>query len=100
MASRREFGKVLVLAALSGAPPTSAATQEKSAAEVGGAPLADALVEVVRAQSGAYLNAEDLTRVRADFKDYVPFLERLRQFKLTNADEPDVTFSAVTRRWL
>lgn len=61
--------------------------------------LAEALVSVVRAQSSQYLTAADIERVRSDFKDYIPQLERLRSVKLANSDEPDVTFAALTKRW-
>ena len=61
-------------------------------------PLASELADVVRAQSGAHLTPEEMERVRADFRDYVPLLERLRAFKLVNADEPDFTFGALTKR--
>jgi hypothetical protein len=61
--------------------------------------LAEALVGVVRAQSGQYLDAADLDRIRADFKDYVPALERLRSVTLANSDEPDYTFASLTKRW-
>jgi hypothetical protein len=31
--------------------------------------------------------------------DLLALVERLRRFPLVNADEPDVTFSALTKRW-
>ena len=86
--SRRTFAKSLAAAAVvSGATIASAQKAD------------DAFVAVVQAQSGKYLDAADLERIRADFKDYVPLLERLRAVKLSNSDEPDFTFASLTKRW-
>ena len=91
--SRRDFARAVATATL--AIPIAAAgdpaLRERS-------PLAAELADVVRAQSGAHLTPEEMERVRADFREYVPLLERLRAFKLVNADEPDFTFGALTKR--
>ena len=55
------------------------------------APLAIALAGVVSAQSGRHLTADEMQRIYDNFKEYVPFLERLRAYELVNADEPDFT---------
>jgi len=52
-------------------------------------PLAKALTELTRAQYGAHLNDEELALIDKDFQEYAASLERLRAFKLVNADEPD-----------
>ncbi len=97
--TRRSFAKVV--AAASAALPIVAADllAQTPSSESPPSPLAEALVGVVRAQSGQHLDDADIERIRADFKDYVPLLERLRSSKLTNADEPDYTFASLTKRW-
>ena len=90
--SRRDFAKAV--AAFTAAIPVASA----GAAEDTGAPLAAELADVVRAQSGEHLTPEEMERVRADFRDLVPVLDRLRAFKLVNADEPDFTFAALAKR--
>ena len=62
-------------------------------------PLAIALTGVVSAQSGRYLDADEMQRIYDNFKEYVPFVERLRAFELVNADEPDFTFQSLVERW-
>jgi hypothetical protein len=39
-----------------------------------------------------------MKRIEKDFQDYLPYLEPLRDFKLANSDEPDFTFTSLTRR--
>ena len=87
--TRRDFAKVVALV------PVAALAEEAPKA----APLASAMTEVVRAQSGAFLDDADLQRVATDFHDSMSALERLRAFPLANSDEPDVTFAAGVRRW-
>ena len=62
-------------------------------------PLAIALAGVVSAQSGQYLNEAEMQKVFDDFKDYIPYVEGFRDYKLTNADEPDFTFHSLVQRW-
>ena len=90
--SRRQFAKALAALPLVAVP--GVAQEEKPPS-----PLAGALLEVVRAQSGQHLDSEELARIEKDLKEWAPAVERLRQFKLTNADEPDFSFSSLTRRW-
>ena len=58
-------------------------------AEEARAGVGSALTEVVRAEYGKFLSAEELERIGKDLQDYVPLLARLRAVKLVNADEPD-----------
>ena len=90
--SRRDFAKAVAAASVI-LPVVSAGAGEETRA-----PLAAELADVVRAQSGAHLTPEEMERVRADFREYVSLLERLRAFPLVNADEPDFTFGALTKR--
>ena len=57
-------------------------------------PLAEAYGEVARLRFGAHLSAEQLEAVRRDLEGNVRTAERLRAFKLSNADEPDFVFNA------
>jgi hypothetical protein len=81
-------------------PPTAAKTAgvEKPDAKRP-TPLAIALAGVVSAQSGQYLNEAEMQKVFDDFKDYIPYVEGFRDYKLTNADEPDFTFHSLVQRW-
>ena len=92
--SRRHFAKTLTVLPLAAVDVFAQTPEEKPPV-----PLGKALAEVVRAEFGNHLNDEELERIGKDFQDYVPLLERLRAFKLANSDEPDVTFSSLTRRW-
>lgn len=93
--SRRRFAKSLVAAAAA----LPALAQTPAAAVVPPSALGRALTELTRAQYGQHLHGDDLARMEKDFQDSVPVLERFRGFKLTNADEPDVTFGALVDRW-
>jgi hypothetical protein len=71
------------------APPD---TGHAAAAEV--SDEARALAEVVRRRYGEHLDAEDLTGIGRDLDGDLQAIKRLREVKLVNADEPDVTFRA------
>jgi hypothetical protein len=89
MPTRREFAKAVALATVSGAVlPASADTASPNA-----------FAALVKAQSGRYLTSDEMKRVRSDFAEYAKHLESFRAFKLTNGDEPDVTFQALAKRW-
>ena len=90
--SRRTFAKTVAALPL-------AATDLFGEPKADEKPLATALTSVVRAQSGQHLTREEMNRVAADFSDYAPYIEKLRAFRLTNADEPDFTFASLTKRW-
>lgn len=57
-------------------------------------PLAEAYAEAARLRFGDKLDAEQLTRLKRDMEGNVRTAERLRAYKLKNADEPDFVFSA------
>lgn len=96
--TRRTFAK-RVAAAGAALPLVASDLLAQAPAPAPQSPLADALVRVVRAQSGQYLDAEDMKRIDAAYKEYVPQLERLRSVKLSNSDEPDYTFTSLMKRW-
>jgi hypothetical protein len=95
--TRREFAKSLALAGavapLVAVPAIDATAQPKPSA------LGDALTNVIVATYGQHLTAQELDRISRDMQEYVPSIENLRKFELTNADEPDFTFHALTERW-
>jgi len=96
--SRRHFAKSLAVAAAAiplNRPEALAQTSPQAAVR---SPLASALAVVVRAQHGKHLSEDEMKRIEKDFQDYIPYLDRFRDFKLVNSDEPDFTFSSLTRR--
>ncbi len=92
MISRRTFAKSIAAATV-GAPLALAEEKEKPTA------IAKAMTEVVRAQSGQFLDIAEMEKIEKEIGEYAPRLERFRSFKLTNSDEPDFTFAALTKRW-
>ena len=93
--TRREFAKALALLAAAPAAMASAAGQEAESDKPD--PLADtakALTDIVRGRYGKYLSEEQLRAVQRRIHGSLRSGELLRQFKLTNADEPAVTFRA------
>ncbi|MCA1564311.1 MAG: hypothetical protein LC803_01380 [Acidobacteria bacterium] len=57
-------------------------------------PVAEAYAEVARLRFGDKLTPEELARMKRDIEGNVRTAERLRAFKLKNADEPDFIFIA------
>ncbi len=57
-----------------------------------------AQAELVRTEFGQFLAGEELERIRKDFADSAPFLQKFRDVELKNSDEPDFTFRALTKR--
>jgi hypothetical protein len=55
---------------------------------------ADALTALVRARYGRHLTEAQLRSVRRRVLGHLASADHLRSVKLTNADEPDFTFSA------
>ena len=96
--TRRDFAKSLAIGAV-GPMIGSAEILAQTPPVPPSSPLAKALSEVVRASYAAHLDRAELERVDHDFRQYAQTLERLRRFKLTNADEPDFTFAALAERW-
>lgn len=68
--------------------PTPAAQQNPPS------PVAEAYAEVGRLRFGEKLSADELARMKRDIESNVRTAERLRAFKLQNADEPDFIFIA------
>ncbi len=68
--------------------PTPAAPQNAPS------PVAEAYAEVGRLRFGEKLSADELARMKRDIEGNVRTAERLRAFKLKNADEPDFIFIA------
>lgn len=109
---RRQFLKTVGLAgittalvapALTGAPGPAAApgpapspapappdTTKAAAPEVG--EDARALAGIIERRHGRHLSKEQLASIARDFDGDLKALERLRQVKLANGDEPDFTF--------
>ncbi|HZH30427.1 MAG TPA: hypothetical protein VEY11_06650 [Pyrinomonadaceae bacterium] len=73
------------------APPTTLPTPQAATQP---SPVAVAYAEIARLRFGAKLSPEDLTRMTRDMEGNVRTAERLRAFKLKNADEPDFIFIA------
>lgn len=69
--------------------PSPATTQQDKPS-----PLAVAYAEVARARFGQQVSAEQFEQIKKDLEGNVRVAERLRAFKLQNADEPDFVFSA------
>jgi len=73
------------------APPSPPAG-ETAPAEISAE--ARALGEVVRHRYGEHLSGDDLQAITRDLNGDLRGMKRLREVKLANADEPDMTFHA------
>ncbi len=82
--SRRHFAKSIIAAGA--ALPLTAQTPATPAPQVC-VPYAE------------HLAPEELDRIRKDFADAAPYMEKFRKFVLANADEPDFTFQPLAERW-
>ncbi|HEY0098858.1 MAG TPA: hypothetical protein VGB76_07880 [Pyrinomonadaceae bacterium] len=78
------------------APPNPQPTPATASAAPQNAPspVAEAYAEIGRLRFGEKLSADELVRMKRDIEGNVRTAERLRAFKLKNADEPDFTFTA------
>ena len=76
------------------APPNPQPTPAAPAPQNAPSPLAEAYAEVGRLRFGEKLSADELARMKRDLEGNVRTAERLRAFKLRNADEPDFIFIA------
>jgi predicted pyridoxine 5'-phosphate oxidase superfamily flavin-nucleotide-binding protein len=74
------------------APPNPQPTPPTQAAPP--SPVAEAYAEVARLRFGDKLAPDELARMKRDIEGNVRTAERLRAFKLKNADEPDFIFIA------
>lgn len=100
--SRRKFAKSLAVAGAAApfvATDLLAQTPPAPAPEAKPSAFGKALTELVRANWGKHLTADELSQLDKDFQDYAPFVEKFREYKLVNADEPDFTFASLVERW-
>jgi hypothetical protein len=74
------------------APPNPQPTPQ--AATPPPSPVAEAYAEIARLRFGDKLTPDELARMKRDMEGNVRTAERLRAFKLKNADEPDFIFIA------
>lgn len=104
--SRRRFAQMAAAAALplvaqaqTTTPPVGTdPPQQQSPPQEEIKPLAKALTSVVAAQYGQFLSAEEMAVVEKDFNDSLTGLQRMRDVKLANSDEPDFSFSVKVQR--
>ena len=75
-------------------PPSPAAPPASAPVPTGPSAEALALAEVARQRYGAQLSAEELATIAKDLDGDLAGIKRLREAKLANADEPDLTFHA------
>ncbi len=87
-ASRRDFARVIAALAV----PTTVLADEPAPKPKPTDP-AEAMLEVVRARYGKYLDDDQLAAVKRTLNRQVARGNRLRQAKLTNGDEPAFVFS-------
>jgi hypothetical protein len=73
-------------------PPSPTPAPSPSEPEVSAE--ARALGEVVKHRYGEHLSAADLEKITRDMDGDLQGIKRLREVKLTNADEPDTDFHA------
>lgn len=109
--SRRQFARTiatalaavpLVSTTLSAQTPPAASKQAPAppnpqptpAPQTAPSPVAGAYAEVARLRFGDKLTPDELARLKRDIEGNVRTAERLRTFKLKNADEPDFIFIA------
>ena len=100
--SRRSFAATLTVAGATLPFVTAdlvAQTTPPPAPDAKASALTLARTEVVRAEYGQFLSRDEVERIGKDFQDSAAGLKRLRDVKLVNADEPDVTFAALAKRW-
>ena len=74
--------------------PVAAPADTTAAANKGPSDEAKALAEALNQRYPGKLTAEDLASVTKDLDGDLMGMKRLRETKLANADEPDVTFHA------
>jgi hypothetical protein len=86
--TRRGFTRSLALLA---AAPAAAAAQEPPKPQV--TSVAQGLTEVVRLRYGKFVSDEQLEDIKRSIDRGQTSANRLKQFKLTNADEPAFIFS-------
>lgn len=102
--SRRAFAESLALAALApvlGLPARTIPSLEWSPpqgeTQAPAGALAKALARAIRAQYGSRLSAKDMATITGQIQSGLERVDRLRKVPLTNADEPDFVFAALSR---
>jgi len=80
-------------------PPAAATPAKPDSAAAPPAPPeisedARSLTEIIRRRYGKYLTPDQLEGIARELNGRITFGRTLRDFKLTNGDEPDVTFHA------
>jgi hypothetical protein len=103
MSTRRDFARLAITAAALPLLPAAAQTPPPAGTPAPPPPPGDeakvsqyaqAQIAVITALYGDHLNAEEIARISKDLHESAPYVERLRAFELTNADEPDMNFVA------
>jgi hypothetical protein len=98
--TRREFAKSLAI--IAAAPlvsraadlePAPASLQQTPPADAP-SPVAESLTEVVRQRHGKHLTEDQLNLVKRSIDRSLRNADRMKQFKLTNGDEPAFAFTA------
>jgi hypothetical protein len=102
--SRRSFAESLAAAALApliGIPVASVRLRDWDAGGPGlmtdPGVLAKSLTEVIRAQYGSRLSAEDLATIARQIQAGLERVDQLKKVELANGDEPDFLFVARRR---
>ena len=72
------------------APPN----QQPSLPPANPSPVAEAYADVARARFGEHFTPDQFGQIKKDLDGNLRTADRLRAFKLKNADEPDFIFSA------
>ncbi len=73
-------------------PPAPAPADTTKAADPAIGEDARALAGIIRRRYGRHLSDEQLASIARDFDNDLGALERMKQVKLANGDEPDFTF--------
>jgi hypothetical protein len=94
--NRRDFAKKLALLAATplAAPMADASAQAQGPAKAEPPTATEALTEIVRQRYGKFLDAEQLKSVQRTIERHQRGAEVMKQFKLTNGDEPAFVFNA------
>lgn len=77
-------------------PPPSTPAEPPAAPAVDA--LASAKTATLRAEFGEHLSPADLEQLENEISESLPWLRRMREFPLDNADEPDFAFAAWDER--
>jgi hypothetical protein len=92
--NRRDFAKKMALLAATPLAVPLAETQAQGPAKSDATTATEALTEIVRQRYGKFLDAEQMKAVQRAIERHQRSAEIMKQFKLTNGDEPAFVFSA------